>query len=158
VNYLEINVYNCGWNNISCCCFNVMLDYYYKIPFRTRKYIRFEFTILLTSFLIYLINQFYFKEMNVGISWFINYYLNDCLAPILLFSYSNILILALKHRKITNFLILFCFISVVGLFWEYGSPIFIQTTSDLFDLVSYYIGFLLYWIIEYLLNLTYLNR
>ncbi|KRF31695.1 hypothetical protein ASG93_04990 [Paenibacillus sp. Soil787] len=124
-----------------------MLKKYHLLPRGIRYNIKQELMILASCFLLYFINQFYFKKIEMQFSWLFKNHFNDVLASLILLSYSNCLILVLKNRRIRSFTIQFIFISVVGLFWEYGSPYFMRSTADILDIFSYEIGFLIYWIL-----------
>ncbi|SEG77287.1 hypothetical protein SAMN02799616_04989 [Paenibacillus sp. UNC499MF] len=108
--------------------------------------IKYDLVIFVMCFILYGWNELYLKEQSSIMNWFFTGYYNDILAPIILLSYSNILILIFMKKKITNFIGLSLFVMIVGLYWEYITPLYKNSTSDIYDLLAYYIGFLIYWL------------
>lgn len=111
-----------------------------------RSYI--DIFILLLCFILYGLNELIFKNLTGSISWIFNGYFNDLLAPIILLSYSNILLHVFLNKVYFNFIILSAFILLVGCFWEYITPFYKVSTPDPFDIITYYIGFIMYWLIR----------
>lgn len=98
------------------------------------------------SIALYLVNEFYFKKVT-NFS-FIHGYYNDVLAPILLLCYSNILLTFYKKKviRILSFRHIMCFIFVVGMYWEYITPLYkADSVSDIYDIASYLFGALIYY-------------
>ena len=111
---------------------------------------RFEnFSIFIISVLLYLLNRFIILNINNStIHYFFSGYFDDLLAPLLLFSYINIL-LSFYNKKIYSLKYLIIFILLVSIVWEY-LIIFIKPTSvsDPIDVIFYILGTLIYWIIH----------
>lgn len=108
--------------------------------------VKYDLIIFVMCFVLYGLNEMYFKKQISILYWFFTGYYNDILAPIILLSYSNILILIFMKKKIMNFIGLSLFVMTVGLYWEYITPLYKHSTSDIYDLLAYYIGFLIYWL------------
>jgi hypothetical protein len=111
---------------------------------------RFEnFSIFIISVLLYLLNRFIILNINNSIiHYFFSGYFDDLLAPILLFSYINIL-LSFYNKKIYSLKYLIISILIVSIVWEY-LIVFIKPTSvsDPIDVIFYVLGTLIYWIIH----------
>ena len=111
---------------------------------------RFEnFSIFIISVLLYLLNRFIILNINNStIHYFFSGYFDDLLAPLLLFSYINIL-LSFYNKKIYSLKYLIIFILLVSIVWEY-LIVFIKPTSlsDPIDVIFYILGTLIYWIIH----------
>lgn len=100
-------------------------------------------TILIVTFIVYLINQKILKLTNYT---FFKCYFNDLLAPIILLSFSNFL-LNLYNRTIRGKNI-YIFISICGIFWEVITPLFKKNSvSDILDFVMYILGASIYMIL-----------
>jgi hypothetical protein len=95
--------------------------------------------------MMYGLNELFFKKIAIPFQSFFTGYFNDLLAPIFLLSYTNILLKIFLKKIYLNFIVLSIFILTVGCFWEFITPFYKNSTSDLNDLITYYIGFLLYW-------------
>lgn len=95
--------------------------------------------------IIYLINNYFLKSYTSGIlNYFCICYLNDLICPLLLLSYSNILLLAV-HKEINTFTeaVFICFLC--GLVWEFLTPVLkSNSTTDLFDIFCYCLGGMMY--------------
>jgi hypothetical protein len=94
---------------------------------------------------IYGINELWLKNFD-GLSWFFNGYCNDILAPGILLSYSNMLLIYNGKKAIRSFWIQALFILFVGGFWEYVTPLYKPSTPDPYDILMYMIGSFVYWI------------
>lgn len=116
--------------------------------------------VLVSCFLVYLANQYCFKRLSDH--FIIHGYLNDFLAMPLLLSYSNILIFVGKRHRIllTTLKSVIPFTILVGLFWEYVTPLYRSSKCcDPYDLIAYILGSLMYWtIVKTFKHLTPDNR
>ena len=85
-----------------------------------RKCYRFEnFLIFIISVLLYVINSLIFSNINsTTLHYFFTSYFNDLLAPLLLFSYINLL-LSLREKKIYSLKYLIIIILFSSFVWEY---------------------------------------
>ena len=104
--------------------------------------------ILITCVLLYVFNTFIFSKLNdMILKYFFSCYFNDLLAPILLFSYIN-LILSLINKKIYSLKYLMIIIIPCSLIWEYLA-IFLKPTSvsDPMDILFYFYGTFIYWMV-----------
>lgn len=107
-----------------------------------------NFSILLISILLHILNVFLFSNINYSIvNYFFTCFFDDLLAPLILFSYINI-VLSFYNKKLYSLKNLIIFILLVSLVWEY-LIVFIKPTSvsDPFDILFYICGTLIYWII-----------
>lgn len=107
-----------------------------------------ELAVFACCFLLYLLNRFLLKDLNVSYRWLFTSYYNDFLAPLLLLSYTNMLLLLHKRSRCLHFGILSAYILAAGLIWEFAAPRFIPSTTDWTDIAVYYGGFLAYWSIS----------
>ena len=114
-----------------------------------QKYYRFEnCLIFITCVLLYDFNKLIFLNISYyHLNYFFSCYFDDLLAPILFFSYMN-LILSFIDKKIYSIKYLILIIILCSFLWEYLA-IFIKpgSVSDPIDVLSYFIGTLIYWII-----------
>ncbi len=97
---------------------------------------------------MYGLNELLFKSIDSSLHWFFTGYYNDLLASIILLSYSNILLTHFLRILYLNFYGLSIFILLVGLYWEYITPFYKQSTPDPYDILMYYIGLVIYWIVR----------
>ena len=108
----------------------------------------FDSGLILLVAVIYLTNNLVLKQVLTGaLGEFAKGYLNDLFAPIFLLAYSNVLLSRINHRihKLWQMLIL---IGVAGIVWEYLAPLVKPSSiSDPYDLVCYFVGAVLYWIL-----------
>ncbi len=114
-----------------------------------RKCYRFEnFLIFITCVLLYGLNELIFLNISYyQLNYFFSSYLNDLIAPLLLFSYIN-LILSFIQRKIYSLKSLLLIILLCSFLWEYLILyIKVGTVSDPVDVFFYVIGTLIYWAI-----------
>ena len=104
--------------------------------------------LIITVLALYFLNNTYFKHATSGIvqHMFICHF-NDLICPSFLMSYANLLLLTVGKRVVSLKGILFIIIPA-GLIWEFFAP-FIKpsTTTDLYDLLCYVIGGVLYYFI-----------
>ena len=119
------------------------------MPNFIKKHDRFEnFSIFIISVILYLLNRFIILNINnFTIHYFFSSYFDDLLAPLLLFSYINIL-LSFYNKKIYSLKYLIMSILLVSIVWEY-LIVFIKhkSVSDPIDVIFYISGTLIYWII-----------
>lgn len=107
-----------------------------------------NFLIFIISVLLYVLNTLIFSNLNYStIHYFFSCYFNDLLAPILLFSYINLL-LSLLDKKIYSLKYLIIIIMSCSFVWESLILSFKPTSvSDPIDVSFYVLGTLIYWII-----------
>lgn len=114
-----------------------------------RKYYRLENILIFTvCVLLYLLNIHIFSNLNnYEIHYFFTGYFDDIMAPLLLFSYINLL-LSLRNEEIYSLKYLIIIIIVCSFVWEY-LVLFVKptTVSDPVDILCYFLGTLIYWII-----------
>ena len=114
-----------------------------------KKYNRFEnFSIFIISVLLYLLNKFILLNINnFTVHYFFSSYFDDLLAPLLLFSYINLL-LSIYNKKLYSLKYLIISMLLVSFVWEY-IIVFIKHTSvsDPIDVIFYVLGTVIYWII-----------
>ena len=95
---------------------------------------------------LYGLNNHYLKSITTGdIQYFMICYFNDLICPILLLSYTNILLISIdQEMKRAQTILLFGFCA--GIAWELISPLIkSSTTTDLMDIFIYTGGSLFYW-------------
>lgn len=102
--------------------------------------------IFVTCVLLYGINELLLKRQDI-MRWLFSGHFNDFLAPLLLLSYSNILIKIAYNKTYNSFLGLSTGMLAVSLIWEYAAP-YIKSgaVTDPLDIIAYYVGFMVYWI------------
>lgn len=97
--------------------------------------------IFIICFILYLLNELLFKK-NYNNIFFIGYY-NDILAPLLLLSFSNILLDKYKKKILgaKSFIVIF----ICSIVWEILAPIIKKgAVLDVLDFVAYTIGCVIY--------------
>ena len=106
------------------------------------------------SLLIWLANELLIKNMTNH--FFIHNYLNDVLAMGILLPFSNLLLSLYTNKdvRLKKIFPITLFTIVVGLYWEYISPLYTNNTCDLFDIMAYLLGAYLY----YYFVIFHLNR
>jgi len=115
-----------------------------------RKYYRIEnFLIFIICIGLYGLNKLIFSSIkNYKLNFFFASYFNDILAPLLLFSYINLL-LSLIETKLYSLKYLILIIIVCSFVWEYLALFFKPTSVlDPLDIVFYVLGTLIYWLIH----------
>lgn len=110
-----------------------------KIEKNDLKFRKFNLMIFIISMILFLVNKFIFKSFCSF--WFFNFYFNDLLATIVLFSFFNAIFIA----KLTNVYVLFFITILAAFFWEYVA-LFFKSGSifDYSDVICYLISFLIY--------------
>lgn len=114
-----------------------------------RNYFRFEnILIFIICVLLYMMNTLTFSKINNFIlHYFFTGYFNDLIAPLLLFSYINLL-LSFIDKNVYSLKYLIIIIISCSFFWEYLVLFFKPTgISDPVDVLFYIMGTLIYWII-----------
>ena len=103
----------------------------------------------LIVFIIYVFNRFILKSLDLlFISYFLKNHFNDFLGGILFCCYVNALLFYNKKKLITNFFLLFSFMLIVSIIWEYIFPLFLKySTSDMLDIIAYMCGTFLYYLL-----------
>lgn len=103
----------------------------------------------LIVFIIYVFNRFILKSLDLPyISYFLKNHFNDFLGGILFCCYVNALLFYNKKKLITNFFLLFSFMLIVSIIWEYIFPLFLKySTSDMLDIIAYMCGTFLYYLL-----------
>jgi hypothetical protein len=116
--------------------------------FMRKNYRIINLSIFITCIVLYGFNTIILSSINnYNLHYFFSSYFNDLLAPLLLFSYIN-LILSLIDKKMYSLKYLILIIILSSLVWEFIAPIFKPTSiSDPIDILFYFIGTLIYWII-----------
>ena len=121
--------------------------------FMRKDYRIINLSIFITSIILYGFNTIIFSSINnYNLHYFFSSYFNDLLAPLLLFSYIN-LILSLIDKKMYSLKYLFLIIILSSFVWEFIAPIFKPNSiSDPIDILFYFIGTMVYWIIYKMWN------
>lgn len=111
-----------------------------------RNYISsYNIIFLLVVFVIYIVNQNIIKGLTDNV--IVHSYLNDLLAMNLLLPFSNILLWS-KGKGIYSLKNIYIFTLLVGIEWEYVTPLYKgDSISDLKDIVAYFLGATLYYIL-----------
>ncbi|MET3210793.1 UNVERIFIED_CONTAM: flagellar biosynthesis/type III secretory pathway M-ring protein FliF/YscJ [Paenibacillus sp. PvR008] len=92
-------------------------------------------------------NEGVLKDTGGAAGTFFKGYFNDLLAPIILVSFVSILYFITTRKLLINFWWSLLLVAFASLFWEYVTPLYKASTSDLWDLLAYLVGFLVYWVI-----------
>lgn len=114
---------------------------------KRRSLITLNIVIGIVVIALYIINKFYLNRvLNI---LFFRFYFNDMLGGILIVTYSNVILQFSNYKdalmKLHNILI---FTLVVGLFWEYFTPLYYRVSvSDPLDVVAYMLGGVIYYLI-----------
>lgn len=112
-----------------------------------------NFIIFFISVILYLLNKFIILNINnYTLHYFFSGYFDDLLAPLLLFSYINLL-LSFYNKKLYSLKYLIIFILIVSVIWEYLVPLIKPTSvTDPKDVLFYILGTFIYWLIHKGLN------
>ena len=123
---------------------------YKKNYIQNKSYIKKDFLIIVVSSFLYVINKTVIIRYSRGlINYLFRCYFNDFLAGLLIITLINILIILAFSKKIGSFFQTMIIILIIGLFWEYAPNLIKENAvSDLWDIVAYEVGGLLYWIIH----------
>ena len=106
--------------------------------------IKFNFLIISFVVIMYLFNIFYLKYIDKYCFFiFFNCYFNDILAGTLIISIINFLYLTIDKHFIELKQIFFI-VLIVGLIWEYCPFLPEDSIADVYDLIAYQVGGLLY--------------
>lgn len=104
--------------------------------------------VIIVGLCLYVTNQ---RLVKPNICCFItDGYFNDALGMSILIAYSNSLITLCCQRSllICGFCRIIIFTILVGLFWEYLTPLYrADSASDPFDILAYLIGAIVYYLI-----------
>jgi len=121
--------------------------------FMRKDYRIINLSIFITCIILYGFNTIIFSSINnYNLHYFFSSYFNDLLAPLLLFSYINI-ILSLIDKKMYSLKYLILIIILSSFVWEFIAPIFKPNSiSDPIDILFYFIGTMVYWIIYKMWN------
>ena len=108
----------------------------------------------LIFFFIYIINRIFKKYISLPIIGYIcKNHLNDFIGGFLFCIYVNMILILNNKKPICKFYILILFMLCVSLTWEYLFPLFLPySTSDFFDVISYMLGTILYYLMFNKLN------
>ncbi len=103
-------------------------------------------SIISVSGLFYLANQFVLKEVFPHV--FFHWYFNDIFGGILIVAIVNLIIFFGKqyYLYMNHLMTMLIFTFIIGLFWEYLTPLYIPTSvTDPWDIVAYMFGGAKYW-------------
>ncbi len=94
---------------------------------------------------IYAVNRLWLQHASSD--WFVHGYLSDVLAGTLVLAYANLVIgiTPFFHRVIVSPSQIAVFIGMVGLYWEFITPLYRSCTADPADLAAYAFGAALYY-------------
>ena len=102
-------------------------------------------------FIISVFNEIFLKGGLLGVRWvFFRNHFNDFLAGIILIAYTNLILGFYKNKtiRVLKFRDVMGYMLIVGLFWEFVTPIYWKSSvSDWWDLVSYLCGALVYYVV-----------
>lgn len=104
--------------------------------------------IFLSSILFYINEHIKFKISIPYLDYILKSHCNDFLAGLSFMALINIILLFSKYKKIKTLKVIIIISILCGIFWEVIAPLFITSTRDFWDMVSYTLGFFLYWIIK----------
>jgi hypothetical protein len=116
--------------------------------FKTSKLMRISFFAGCGTFLVYILNKFYLRDL---LNWsFSKNYLNDVLAGILIVGIVNVLSIIGNQRRLLLISLprILIFTFLCGVFWEYVTPLYLHySISDPHDVAAYMFGGFCYWIL-----------
>lgn len=110
---------------------------------------RMDLHILVIVSILYLLNNRCIKSITTGmIHEFFVCYFNDLMAPMVMLSYSNIL-LDTANRRICKPISVILFCLAIGVVWEFFAPLVKKgAVCDPGDFVCYLIGGCFYWLLQ----------
>ena len=95
-----------------------------------------------------MINQKFKNQISSeGIRWFMSSYFNDIIGSMTFMSYCNI-VFSFRKTMVSKLWQIELLMFSCGIFWEFITPLYrIDTVTDVWDILAYIIGGVLYWII-----------
>lgn len=112
------------------------------------KFQKLNLIILVISSLLYLLNELYFKGLKIEyIFYFMNSHFNDLIASLVILAFANLLLGFVQHR-IDKFKYIILFILGCSIVWE-GLGKFARSNAvfDWIDVICYFLGAIIYYII-----------
>ncbi|MCR8842711.1 hypothetical protein NQ117_03375 [Paenibacillus sp. SC116] len=109
--------------------------------------IRINFVIGTIAILLYILNN---KVMKPSLdSYFLNSHFNDVIGGLLIVAFANLVSAVGGQARLSLYSVwrIISFTFVVGLFWEYVTPLYHRGVSDPWDVIAYMGGGLLYWVL-----------
>jgi hypothetical protein len=108
----------------------------------TLLFIIFDIASIIIAATLYAVNKLFLCSLHIV---FFNWYFNDILAGIFFLAYTNLLLFFVK-RRIQKFLPCVFYIFFFGIACEYIFPplLHINATDDIFDIIAYLIGSIIY--------------
>lgn len=120
---------------------------HFSIVLLMRKYISVDHSIFAATLLLYLFNELVIKNYFSRL-YFFRFYFNDFLAPILVLSFWNSILIHKGQPRIVSNRQLFIFGVLCSICWEwlalYIKP---ESTFDVFDMLAYFAGVVVYKIV-----------
>ena len=109
-----------------------------------------DLTIIKTTIGLYLTNQYIKNKISIKvIKYFMCCYFNDIIGGITFTAYCN-LVFIFHNKKINKLWHYELLLLFAGLYWEYLTPLFRKdTVSDIWDIVAYMTGGIIYWLIQF---------
>lgn len=103
--------------------------------------------IIVITLVLYLINQIVKTRISIKpLRWFLSCYFNDTIGGITFMAYCGI-VLDFFYKKMMKLWQILLLMACCGFFWEYITPLYRNTISDLWDILAYVCGGFIYWLI-----------
>ena len=127
--------------NDSSCCLGCTYNIFFPMI-----YLRKDITIALVSFGLCVLNAVFAKYINVYyIKVFFTSFFKDISGATAFCACCN-MILGFFGMRVHKFWYIVVFMIFCGLFWEYVTPLYRQTVSDILDVFAYVLGGCVYWL------------
>lgn len=111
------------------------------------------FLILLSAVLFYINEAIKLKVGIPYLGYFLRNHYNDFLGGVSFIAVVNIILFFSIYNKIKKLKIILLIALICSIFWELITPIFLSdSTGDFWDVISYSLGFTVYWIIKRFIN------
>lgn len=110
-------------------------------------FVKYNFAVMILVVVLYFMNQLVFKPTSEGfLHWFLVCYFNDIIAGMMAISSFNILLSVLNIRMLSLKKIL-AVVLVAAVIWEFPCQFRSDAVSDIWDVVAYECGGILYYLI-----------
>jgi hypothetical protein len=106
-----------------------------------------DISLIFLGALLYAVNTLLIKPRIA--SGFFHFQFNDFLAMIVALAVGNIIIGTVAHRygSFRSLPLTLAFVAIAGSFWEFATPLYKTSVTDVHDFIAYSAGGLIYWML-----------